>query len=98
MALYNLGVINGIKVEYLQTGDEAADTFVTLTGSGGKKLRGKWGTYDCYLDTYVGHNFVASLKSYLVKEAEDWLTFEKANKRDLAELERLTKKLKGVSP
>lgn len=92
LKLVALGWIHGLHIEQQQTGTDTAETFCKITGSNGK-LEGKWETYKEYLDVAPGHNYIAEVKRRHVNEVADWRTFEKENKKDLVEFERLKAKL-----
>ncbi len=93
MRLYDLQYINGITVHYNQTGTDTADTFVDITGWNGKKIKNHpWVIYREYLELRVDYNSIAHIKDHYMKQIQDWLTFEKRNKRDLVEYRRLKKK------
>tara|TARA_R110002096_G_C14012308_1_gene669147 strand:+ start:144 stop:452 length:309 start_codon:yes stop_codon:yes gene_type:complete len=86
--LKDLGLIQGIYIDYKQTGTDTADTFCVITGSNGE-CKGKWGTYEDYLDVNIGYNHIAKLKDCCVSELAGYKAFEEENKKDLAEYERL---------
>lgn len=91
LKLYELGWIHGLFIEQQQTGTDTADTFCVITGSK-NKARGKWATYEKYLDVRIGHNYVAKLKQEYAVQVERWKEFERVNKEELAEYERLKAK------
>lgn len=86
--LKELGLIQGIYINYKQTGTDTADTFCVITGSNGE-CKGKWDTYKDYLDVGIGYNHIAKLRDCYINELESYRAFEKENEKDLAEFERL---------
>jgi len=86
--LKDLGLIQGIYIDYKQTGRDTADTFCVITGSNGE-CKGKWDTYKDYLDVDVGYNSIAKLKQFYISELVSYKVFEEENEKDLAEHERL---------
>ena len=86
-----LGWIQGLFIEQRQTGTDTVDTFCKITGDNGK-TGGLWRTYERYLDVRVGHNYIAKLKQQYRKELVEWEAFEKQNREELAEYERLKAK------
>lgn len=91
LRLYECGVIYSIDIEYVQTGTDTAETMCRLYCENGN-VGGKWKTYEPYLDVGVGYNYVAEIKSYFIKECEEWFKFEKENKEELEEYNRLKEK------
>ena len=92
--LYQIGWIHGLFVEQQQTGTDTADTFCVITGSK-NVVKGKWATYAKYLDVCVGHSYVAKLKQKYAVQVERWKEFERVNKKELAEYERLKAKFES---
>jgi len=90
--LYDFGLIQGIHVDYRQTGDDTADTFVVLKSSSGKEIRGKWDTYKKYLCVGVTHAYIAELKDHYRQMVIAWRKYEKSNRAELAEYYRLKRK------
>lgn len=91
LKLCEIGWIQGIFIEYKQTGTDTSETFVTLTGSK-DILKGLWRTYSPYLDVEVGHCYVAKIKQEMRSAVTDWKVFEQENKEELAEYKRLQAK------
>jgi len=91
LALYNLSVIKGIDVNYVQNGVDTSETRVTLIGSNGT-LKGRWETYKPYLEVSVDFRSIARLKDRYVKEVDDWKKFERINSTEYDEYLRLRNK------
>jgi len=91
LKLYEFGTIQGIKVDYRQTGTETAETYVELYSSK-NTIKGLWKTYRDFLSVDVGHSSVARLKGSSSNKCKKWLEFVEDNKLELAEYERLKKK------
>lgn len=89
--LMKLGWIQGIEVDYQQTGNDTADTYCVIKGSNGT-VKGLWRNYKDYLNVRVGHNYVATVKSEYERQYRDWILFEEQNKKELEEYERLKAK------
>lgn len=89
--LYNMSVIEEIKVSYDQTGTDTADTFVTIIDALGRRAKYKWDDIKDFLDVGVGFNYVAKLKDRYDKEVSEWLDFVKANELEMKEYQRLKK-------
>jgi len=86
--LEELGLIKGIYIDYKQTGTDTADTFCVITGSNGE-CKGKWDTYEQYLDVNIGYNHIAKLRDEHVKALVNYKVFTENNEKELAEYERL---------
>lgn len=100
--LYKLGgEVTGIRVQYLQTGTETADTKWILE-LGDKKLEGWKSSFAPFLDFYPNREVrdwrcIAALKpsfAALVVAREKW---EKANNHELSEYRRLKAKFEGTA-
>lgn len=89
--LCELGYITEIKVSYRQTGTDTAETFVKITGSGGK-VEGLWTTWNPYLRLRIDYNTIAEVVPHMQAEVEAWKDFEKKNAAELATYNRLKKK------
>lgn len=97
LEIFNLGRIDGVYVEHIQTGTDTADTRVTLSNlrQGGNVVG--W-VYEItpYITLRFSWATLAELKPEYVKQVEDWIAFEKKNARDLAEYRRLKAKFGDV--
>jgi len=90
--IYDNAPITQIRVDYEMTGCDTADVNVTLTGVTGKR-KVNHDLIKGIIDLGIGHNYVLELNRMAESEVKEWLAFEKENKKDLAELKRLKKKL-----
>tara|TARA_R110000851_G_scaffold294149_1_gene448742 strand:- start:291 stop:563 length:273 start_codon:yes stop_codon:yes gene_type:complete len=88
-----MSYISGIEVDYKQTGNDTASTYVTITSLNGVMAKGLWKTYEDYLDVGVGYNYVAKVLDKHIKQVAEWKVYEKENKDDIEEFERLKEKL-----
>lgn len=94
-ALIELGTIRGIIIDYRQTGNDTAETFCKILGSGNREASGLWHTYSPYLDVRADWAAIARVKDSFIKEAENWRAFEKINQTELEEYKRLKAKFEG---
>lgn len=85
--------ITTIKVSYLITGEDTAETRVDITGSKGTK-NFLWSTIEHKLNLGIDYNSIAKPLSYISDSVHAWRKFEKENADDLQELKRLQIKLK----
>ena len=92
--LCELGCIEKVSIEYLQTGTDTADTYVTFE-NGKKKLRGLLSTYAMWLDFRPTHRAVWDVPRRFVDEVIAWKEFEKNNAKELAEYKRLKAKFEA---
>ena len=89
--LVDMGWLRGLLIDYRQTGDDSADTFVTITGDNGV-AKGLWSTYEPFLDVKVGHASVCNVKRSEYEKVKQWRDFEEKNAAELSEYNRLRKK------
>jgi hypothetical protein len=94
---------NQIKVDYVQTGTDTAETQVTFKTDHGKSITvgdHEFGTskFDTNHDVFVHIDFahVADWSDDGRKQLSEWNTFNKAEARDLAEYKRLKKKFESL--
>jgi len=91
MSLHNLGRITSLTVDYIATGVDSAETYVTISGVSGQ-LKGRWKSYKEFLQVEVTFNSVASLKSKYKGEVLVWMDFQATHKREMDEYNRLKAK------
>ena len=92
--LYNIGYIKAVKLsEKLGACMYTSEIYVEIVGSVGK-CKGKWDLYRNLLVPNFGAYFVAELRDSDKRKVKEWLEFERENKKDLEEYERLKKKFK----
>ena len=84
--------ISGLKLHYYQTGTDTSDTDWEMWDVNGKKKRVRAATVEKLVDIRPDWIRLLRLKDNLAKEVEEWDAFEKANKAELAEFERLKEK------
>lgn len=89
--LYKNWPIHGIKVEHKQTGDDTAESFVTVASAAGTRKMPAL-EFDELCTLRRDYNSICDLKPSEKIKVTDWLAFENENKADLAEYERLRKK------
>jgi hypothetical protein len=95
LKLIDLGAIRGIIIEYRQTGNDTAETFCEILGSGTNKVGGLWRTYKPFLDVKVEWATVARVHATYIKDAAEWEKFESENAKELAEYNRLKQKFEA---
>jgi len=95
LALYHLGVIGGIEIDYRHIHTPKGGTYVRLRGNL-SSIDGRWEDYREYLDLKVEWNSVAKIRKKFSDELESWWIFSEREKKDLAEYERLKKKFKAA--
>lgn len=93
--LVKIGRIHGIDLWQVQTGTDTADTKCKIRGGAGK-LEGWWKDYEQFLDVRPFWDGIAEIKREHRRAWDDWKAFEKANKAELAEYERLKAKFEGA--
>lgn len=91
LRLYGIGTIQCIEVEQQQTGTDSTATYVKIKGVNGE-CRGKWKTYEPYIDVKVRYNSIATIKHGYIAELAKWKLYQEENERELAEYERLKAK------
>ena len=89
LKLCSMSYIKAIDIDYKQTGNDTAETYVTITGINGDIAKGLWETYKDYLFLHVSYNSVASIHDEYIKQVAEWKVYEEDNKKDLVEFERL---------
>lgn len=93
LALYKLGWITGVSVDYRQTGTDTSDTYVTFANSyDNKKVMGLLSNYTKYIKLDFSYNTVATIHPEFISMVTEWEKFEQKNKRELAEYKRLQEK------
>ena len=92
--LISIGRIHGIELWQVQTGAESSETRCKIKGSAGS-IEGVWPRYGQFLEVKPFWDGIAELKREHRQAWEDWKAFEKANKAELAEYERLKAKFEG---
>lgn len=90
--LYDSWPIRSLRVNYRMTGEDTAETTVTIEGAKGAKIL-LWRTLEPLLEVGVDYNSVARLNYTTQNEVRLWREFEKEHAADLAELQRLKQKL-----
>lgn len=95
LALWLYGAdVTSVDVEYLQTGTDTADTFVTIRNSKGEK-RLRWNTLAELVEVGMDHRSIMRLRESVARECVEWRDFAKRNQHELAEYERLKAKFEG---
>jgi len=95
LKLIKIGRIHGVNIRQKQTGTDTADTFCTITGADGK-VEGLWSTYSEYITVSPFFDGIAEVSPKAVKEYNEWIKFERENKKDLAEYKRLKEKFRST--
>ena len=90
LALYHIGVIGGIEIDYRHMHTPRGGTYVRLRGNLGS-IDGRWEDYREYLDLRVKWNSVAEIKAKFAAEIEAWWIFTESRRKELVEYERLKK-------
>ena len=90
--LYESRPVTGLIISYDPISEDAAETNVTIIGKKGKKKL-RWNTVKDLLDIEVDYNSIARIKRFFHDEVIEWKNFKNEHENDLAELERLKKKL-----
>jgi len=85
-------IVVGLRVYYYQTGTDTSDTDWELTPAEGAKKRMKSHSVIDLVDLRPDWVRVLQVKSFVIKEVDDYKKFEKKEKKDLAEFERLKAK------
>ena len=88
IALWRIGIISSIEIDYRRGQNSLEGTYVKLKGSLGN-IDGLWEVYQEYVDLGVNKQSVAKIKNRYAKELEDWYLLTEAKKKDLAEYNRL---------
>jgi len=96
LALYKIGVIGKIEIDYRHMHTERGGTYIRMHGNLGS-IDGKWKKYEKYLDMKVEWNSIAKIKAKFSKELEDWWIYSETNRKELDEYERLKKKFEAIS-
>jgi len=92
LALHMIGVIKTIEIDYRHIHQPGEATYVRLHGNIGS-IDGLWSEYEPYLDLAVMWNSVAKIKPECAKEIERWWMGKAQRDKEMAEYERLGKKL-----
>ena len=92
LALHMIGVIGKIEIDYRHMHTPKGATYVRLHGNIGS-LDGRWDEYEPYLDLAVEWNSVARIKDEHRKVIEAWWMGKAQRDKEMAEYERLGKKL-----
>ena len=82
----------GVSIEYVQTGTDTAETYLTLTPESGNKVRWLDRTFSKVATLELDHYRLVKPKYGVREEVEAWDKYEKANAAELAEYERLRAK------
>lgn len=86
------GIIIGVKVHYYATGTDTAETDWEVFFAEGKPQRWRAGTVKGLVRFAPDWVRLFEVLPQVRTEVEEWQKFEKKEKRDLAEFERLKKK------
>ena len=92
--LSTIGSIRSIDVEYRQTGNDTADTFVSIIGMAAS-CGGRWSDFEEYLSVKVGYCTIAEIKPQYTKQLADWEEYQIEHDKDLKEYERLKAKFES---
>ena len=95
LRLCAIGCIQGLRVDYRQTGTDTAATYVKIQGERAS-IEGLWDTYKNYLNVGVTPCTVAQIRSECINEVEAWHEYSRVNKLELAEYKRLKLKLERM--
>ena len=96
LALYHIGVIGKIEIDYRHMHTHLNGTYVRLHGNLGS-IDGRWDEYKEFLEVSVNWNSVANIKPEYSKQLEAWYIFAETEKKELKEFERLKKKFKKLN-
>jgi len=89
--LVSLGVISKVAISSVLVGNDSACTMCVLASDTGE-VKGKWSTYEKYLDQRFDYRSVVRVKWEYAEEVRAWNKYESDNTNELAEYERLKAK------
>ena len=99
ISIYNIGTIKTIDVEYKQTGNDTADTFIILRGLSGESLSFKYDKFskkgklfDEVVELKIGYNYCAKLKEQYKSEVREWLEYHEQNREEYNQYLKLKEK------
>lgn len=99
ISIYNIGIIKTIDVEYRQTGNDTADTFIVLRGISGESMSFKYDTFsnkgrlfNDAVELKIGYNYCAVLKPKYKNEVKAWMDYHEQNQEEYNQYLKLKEK------